>query len=159
MRKRLYTLIPVLILGGPTLSAGCSPDSAPVSFYMKHTGPDSKQVQVCFPPVFDRERGVSWDGRIAWRTKERAWIFAAALEGSLKGIVRADSPYHLSVAVVRLEKQTGTFVVEFSIQDLSGESLEFVQVEGAGPRNRSVEEVYPTLAVEIVATFAKSVLK
>jgi hypothetical protein len=159
MRKLLYILIPVLNLGGPTLSAGCSPDTAPASFHRKHTGPDSKQFQVCLPPVFDRERGVSWDGRIAWKTEERAWVFAAALEGSLKGIVRADSPYHLSVAVVRLEKQTGTFVVEFSIQDPAGESLELVQVEGAGPRNRSVEEVYPTLAAEIVATFAKSVLK
>jgi len=159
MRKLLSILIPVLSLGGPMLSAGCSPDTAPVSFYMKHTGPDSKQVQVCFPPVFDRERGVSWDGRIAWRTEERAWVFAAALEGSLKGIVRADSPYHLSVAVVRLEKQTGTFVVEFSILDPTGESLELVQVEGAGPRNRSVEEIYPNLAAEIVTTFAKSVLK
>jgi hypothetical protein len=46
--------------------------------------------------------------------------------------------------VVRLEKQTGTFVVEFSIQDPSGESLELV---------------HPTLAAEIVTTFQKSVLK
>jgi hypothetical protein len=159
MGKLLSILIPVLILGGPTLSAGCLPDTAPASFYMKHTGPDSKKVQVCFPPVFDRERGVSWDGKIAWRTEERAWVFAAALEGSLKGIVRANSPYHLNVAVVRLEKQTGTFVVEFSIQDPTGESLELVQVEGAGVRNPLIEEVYPTLAAEIVATFAKSVLK
>jgi hypothetical protein len=61
--------------------------------------------------------------------------------------------------VVRLEKQTGTFVVEFSIQDPSGESLELVQVEGTGPRDRSGEEIYPTLAAEIVTTFQKSVLK
>ena len=159
MRKLLSILILVLSLGGPTLSAECSPDLAPVPFYTKFAGPDSKNVQVCLPPAFDRERGVSWDGRIAWKTEERAWVFAAALEGSLKGIVRADSPYHLSVAVVRLEKQTGTFVVEFSIQDPSGESLELIQVEGAGPRDRSIEEIYPTLAAEIVATFAKSVLK
>ena len=159
MGKFLSILIPVLSLSGPTLAAKCSSDAAPLAFYMKHSGPDSKNVQVCFPPVFDRERGVSWDGKIAWRTEERAWVFAAALEGSLKGIVRANSPYHLSVAVVRLEKQTGTFVVEFSIQDPTGESLELVQVEGAGVRNPLIEEVYPTLAAEIVTTFAKSVLK
>ena len=159
MRKSLYILIPVLSLGGPMLSARCSPDRVPAAFYMKYSGPDSKNVHVCFPPIFDRERGVSWDGKIAWRTEERAWVFAAALEGSLKGIVRADSPYHLSVAVVRLEKQTGTFVVEFSIQDPTGESLELVQVEGAGLRNPVVEEIYPTLAAEIVTTFEKSVLK
>jgi len=86
MRKLLSILIPVLSLGGPMLSAGCSPDTAPVPFYMKYSGPDSKKVQVCFPPVFDRARGVSWDGRIAWKTEERVWVFAAALEGSLKGI-------------------------------------------------------------------------
>ena len=159
MRKSLSILIPVLSLGGPMLSARCSPDTAPAAFYMKYSGPDSKNVHVCFPPIFDRERGVSWDGKIAWRTEERAWVFAAALEDSLKGIVRASSPYHLSVAVVRLEKQTGTFVVEFSIQDPTGESLELVQVEGAGLRNPVVEEIYPTLAAEIVTTFEKSVLK
>jgi hypothetical protein len=159
MGKFLSILIPVLSLSGSTLAAKCSSDAVPVAFYMKYSGLDSKNVHVCFPPIFDRERGVSWDGRIAWRTEERAWVFAAALEGSLKGIVRADSPYHLSVAVVRLEKQTGTFVVEFSIQDPSGESLELIQVEGAGPGDRSVEEIYPTLAAEMVATFAKSVLK
>ena len=101
----------------------------------------------------------SWDGRIAWKTEDRAWAFAAALEGSLKEIVRADSPYHLSVAVVRLEKQTGTFVVEFSIQDPSGQSLELVQVEGVGVRDHLIEEIDPTLAAEIVTTFEKSVLK
>ena len=159
MRKLLFILMPVLSLGGPTLSAKCSPDTAPVPFYTKFAGPDSKNVQVCLPPVFDRERGVSWDGRIAWKTEERAWVFAAALEGSLKGIVRADSPYHLSVAVVRLEKQTGTFVVEFSIQDPSGESLELVQVEGTCPPSRSTDEVYPAVAGEIVTTFKKTVLR
>jgi hypothetical protein len=159
MRKLLYVLIPVLSLSGPLLSAKCSPDTAHAAFYTKYTGPDSMHAQTCLPPEFDRERGVSWDGKIAWKTEERAWVFAAALEGSLKEIVRADSPYHLTVAVVRLEKQTGTLVVEFSIQAPSGESLELVQVEGAGPRNRSMEEIAPTLAAEMVTTFEKSVLK
>ena len=159
MRKSLYILIPVLSLGGLVLSAGCSPDTAPIPSCLKYAGPDSRDIHPCFPPAFNRERGVSWDGRIAWRTEERVWAFAAALEGSLKGIVRADSPYRLSVAVVRLEKQTGTFVVEFGIQDLSGESLELIQVKGAGPSNRFMEEIYPSLAAEMVTTFEKSVLK
>ena len=159
MRKHITMLIPVLALGGPMLSAGCSPDTAHGALYMNYAGLDPRHVPSCLPPVFNRELGVSWDGRISWKTGERAWVFAAALEGSLKGIVRAGSPYHLSVAVVRLEKQTGTFVVEFSIQDPSGESLELVQVEGTGPCNRSGEEIYPTLAAEIVTTFQKSVLK
>ena len=159
MRKLLYILIPVLGVGGPTLSAKCSSDPAPAAFCRKYAGPDFKTAFFCFPPAFDRERGVSWDGRIAWKTEERAWVFAAALEGSLKGIIRADSPYHLRVAVVRVEKQTGTFVVEFSILAPSGESIELVQVEGAGPSDRSMEEIYPTVAAEIVTTFEKSILK
>jgi hypothetical protein len=159
MRKSLYILIPVLGLGGLALSAGCSPDTAPIPSCMKYAGPDSRDIHPWFPPAFNRERGVSWDGKIVWKTEERAWAFAAALEGSLKGVVRAGSPYHLSVAVVRLEKQTSTFVVEFGIQDPSGENLEIVQVKGAGPSNRSMEEIYPTLAAEMVTTFEKSVLK
>jgi hypothetical protein len=159
MRKLLSILVPVLCPGGSMLSAGCSLDTALAPFYMKHAGPEFKNVQACLPPEFDRERGVSWDGRIAWKTEERAWGFAAALEGSLKGIVRADSPYHLSVAVIQLEKQTGTLVIEFTIQDPSGQSLELVQVEGVGPRGRPMEELYPNLAAEIVMTFEKSVLK
>jgi hypothetical protein len=102
---------------------------------------------------------VSWDGRIEWKAEERAGRFAAALEGSLKGISRTSSPYRLSVAVVRVEKQTGTFVVEFSIQAPSGESVELLQIEGACPSDRPIEEIYPAVASEIVSTFEKSVLK
>jgi hypothetical protein len=109
--------------------------------------------------AFERERGVSWDGHIGWKTQERVWVFAAALEASLKGIIRADSPYRLSVVVVRVEKQTGTFVVEFAIQDSSGESVELVQVEGAGPRQREMDEVYPAVAGAIVTTFKERLLE
>ena len=111
------------------------------------------------PPIFERDRGVSWDGRIGWKTKERAWVFAAALEGSLKKVVRADSPYRLKVAVVKAEKQTGTFVVEFDILDPSGESMELIQLEGTGPRNHAMEDVYPAVAGKIVTTFVTSLLK
>jgi hypothetical protein len=157
--KRLYILILFLGLGGPGLSAKCSPDTAPAACCPKHPAPDSKDAVRLFPPAFDRERGVSWDGQIAWKAEERAWAFAAALEDSLKGIIRANSPFHLNVAVVRVEKQTGTFVVEFGIQAPSGENVELVQVEGVGPRNLSTEEIYPFVAAEIVTTFEKSVLK
>jgi len=159
MKRILFTLI---VLAGPdwsVLSACCSLDSAPARHYGRNSTQDAKPFDFSFPPVFERERGVSWDGRIDWKTGERAWVFAAALEGSLKGIVRAKSPYRLSVAVVRAEKQTGTFVVEFTIHAPSGESVEVVQVEGVCPRNHPVEEIYPAVAGEIVTTFAKSALQ
>ena len=159
MKRILFAL---MVLAGPgrsVLSAHGSVDSAPARHYGRNSTQDAKHFDFSFPPVFERERGVSWDGRIDWKTGERAWVFAAALEGSLKGIVRAKSPYRLSVAVVRAEKQTGIFVVEFTIQAPSGESVEVVQVEGVCPRNRSVEEIYPAVAGEIVTTFKKHVLQ
>src|SRR5664279_4696322 len=159
MRTLLATLIVMLGLGGSTLSGRCSPDAIRATFHSKNTAWDSRNQNLSVPAAFERERGVSWDGRIGWKTEERVWVFAAALEASLKGITRADSPYRLSVAVVRVEKQTGTFVVEFTIQDPSGESVELVQVEGIGPRNQVLEEVYPEVAGEIVTTFRKSVLQ
>jgi hypothetical protein len=36
--------------------------------------------------------------------------------------------------------------------------VEVLQVEGVGPSDRSVDEVYPAEAGEIVTTFKKSVL-
>jgi hypothetical protein len=159
MRSPCCILITWLGFSGAALAGGCTPDTAPATFYLRHAPQEVREVRACFPPAFVRDRGVSWDGRIGWKTEERVWVFAAALEGSLKPIVRADSPYRLSVAVVRVEKRTGTFVVEFSIQDPSGEPVEQVQVEGVGPGNRALEEVYPAVAGEIVATFQKSVLQ
>jgi len=159
MTKLLSTLIAILGWSVPTLWGSPSPDLAPALFYTVNAGRNTKPVYFGFPPVFERERGVSWDGRIGWKTEERAWVFAAALEFSLKDIVRANSPYHLNVAVVRVEKQTGTFVVEFTIQDPSGESVELVQVEGTCPPSRSTDEVYPAVAGEIVTTFKKTVLQ
>ncbi len=159
MRRFLSTLIAVLGLSGPTLLAGCPPDTVPAPFYLKNAPRDFKGSLFSFPPAFDRERGVSWDGRIGWKTEERAWVFAAALEGSLKGIIRGDSPYRLSVAVIRMERQSGTFVVEFTIKDSSGENVELVQVEGTGPHDLSIDEVYPAVAGQIVTTFEKNILK
>jgi hypothetical protein len=158
--KRLCsTLIAILGLGGSTPSAHGSPITAPAPFYLKHASLDPRNVPLIFPPAFEREQGVSWDGKIEWKAEERAWVFAAALEGSLKGISRVNSPYRLSVAVVRVEKLTGTFVVEFTILDPTGESVELLQVEGVCPVNRSSEDIYPAVAGEIVHTFKKSVLQ
>lgn len=159
MKRFLSTLITVLGLGGPTLPAGCSPGTVPAPFYLKSTTRDLKDAIFSFPPAFERERGVSWDGRIGWKTEERAWVFAAALEDSLKGIIRGDSPYRLSVAVIRMERRTGTVVVEFTIKGPSGENVELVEVEGTGPRDLSMDEVYPAVAGQIVTTFEKNVLK
>lgn len=158
MRTLLATLIIMLGWGGSRLSARCSPDTIPATFHSRNAAWDSRNLQLDVPAAFERERGVSWDGRIGWKTEERVWVFAAALEASLKGILRADSPYRLSVAVVRVDKQTGTFVVEFTILDPSGASVELVQVEGIGPRDRVLDEVYPAVAGAIVTTFKKSVL-
>lgn len=141
------------------LSAGCSPDALPAIFYSRNAAWASRNQHLTVPVAFERERGVSWDGQIEWKTRERVWVFAAALEASLKGIIRADSPYRLSVAVVRVEAQTGTFVVEFGIQDPSGESVELVQVEGIGPRRQVMDEVYPALAGAIVTTFKERLLQ
>lgn len=159
MLMKLCTLIAVLGLGGSPLSAGCSPDTDKAPFYLKDAGRNPKSLPLSLHTDFERERGVSWDGQIAWKTEDRVWVFAASLESSLKGVIRPDSPYRLSVTVVRAEKGTGTFVVEFSIQDPSGASVELVQVEGTGPRNRSIDEVYPAVAGEIVTTFKKNVLQ
>ena len=159
VKNILSTLVALLAMGGSTPTAKGSPCPAPSLFQPKNAARDSRLIPFGFPAVFQREQGVSWDGRIEWKTPERAWAFASALEGSLKGITRVDSPYHLIVAVVRVETQTGTFVVEFAIQDQSGESMELLQVEGICPLNRSSEEVYRAVAGEIVATFEKSVLK
>jgi hypothetical protein len=159
MRTLLIPLIILLGLGGSRLSARCSPDAIPAMFHAKNAAWDSRNLQLGIPATFERERGVSWDGRIGWRTEERAWVFAAALEASLKGITRAGSPYRLSVAVLQVDKQTGTFVVEFTILDPSGESVELLQVEGLGPRNQVLDEVYPAVAGAIVAAFKKSILQ
>ena len=159
MKRFLSTLITLAGLGGAAWPAACSPDTAPAPFYLRSADKNAKQATLGLPPIFQRDRGVSWDGRIGWKTKERAWVFAAALEGSLKKVVRADSPYQLRVAVVKAEKQTGTFVVEFDIQDPSGESLELIQLEGSGPRDHAIEDVYPAVAGKIVTTFVKSLLK
>ena len=159
MKRHLSSLIAMLLLAGPALPAKCSPETGTAPFYARIAAKDFSQSDLLFPPIFERERGVSWDGRIDWKTTERAWVFAAALEGSPKGITRAGSPYRLSVAVIRAEKQTGTFVVEFTIQAPSGESVELVQVEGVCPSHRSSEDVYPAVAGEIVTTFKKSLLQ
>jgi hypothetical protein len=159
MKRLLSTLIALVGLAGSASPATCSPDTAPAPFYLKSADRSSRQANLGLPPLFERDRGVSWDGQIGWKTKERAWVFAAALEGSLKQVVRADSPYRLRVAVVKAEKQTGTFVVEFDILDPSGESVELIQLEGTGPRDHAVEEVYPAVAGKIVTTFVKSLLK
>lgn len=155
MTRSLCTFIAALALGGSPLSAARSFDTVKAPFPRK----DAAQLALTFPSDFRPERGVSWDGRIAWKAQEQVTVFAVALELSLKEVVRPDSPFHLSVTVVRAEKRTGTFVVEFAILAPSGESLEAVQVEGVGPSNRSMDEVYPAVAGQIVATFRKSVLE
>jgi hypothetical protein len=157
MRPLLAALL--VLLGGPALSAGCSPDAVPAPLYSKGAAGAARNQRLVVPGAFERERGVSWDGQIRWRTEARVWVFAAALEASLRGIVRADSPYRLRVTVVRVEAQTGTFVVEFAIQDPSGESLELAEVEGTGPRQRVMDEVYPAVAGAIVTTFKKNLLQ
>jgi len=126
MRTLLASLLILLGLSGSRLSARCSPNAIPAAFHAMNAAWDSRHLQLDVPAAFEPERGVSWDGRIGWKTEDRVWVFAAALEVSLKGITRVDSPYRLSVAVVRADQQTGTFVVEFSIQDPSGASVERV---------------------------------
>jgi hypothetical protein len=157
--RSLCTLMALLGLGGPALWAHGSLDAGRVPVYKKDAAQDPKQLPFSLPKGFERERGVAWDGRIGWKTPERAWVFAVALESSLTEVLRPDSPYQLSVTVVRVEKGTRTFVVEFSIQDPTGESLEQVQVEGVGPRDGSVDDVYPAVAGQIVTTFQKNVLQ
>lgn len=159
MRLRFFALTALLGVGGPMLPACPSPDLAPAPSYLKRAPRNLRTVNTTLPPAFERNRGVCWDGRIGWRTEERAWDFATALEGSLKGITRPGSPYRLIVEVIRVEKQTGTYVVEFAIQDASGEEVEVVQVEGKGPRAPAAEATDPGLAGEMVATFEKSVLQ
>jgi hypothetical protein len=157
--RSLCTWIALLGLGGAALAAHGSPDTDRAPVHRNAAIQDPKQLPFSLPKVFERERGVSWDGRIGWKTPERAWLFAAALESSLEGVLRPDSPYRLSVTVLRAEPGARTFVVEFAILDASGESLELLQVEGSGPREGSVDEVYPAVAGEIVTTFKKSVLQ
>jgi len=157
--RKLCTLIALLGLAGSMLSAAPSLDTAKAPFYAKGATRDPGAMTISLPSEFAPERGVSWDGQIGWKAAERVSVFAAALELSLKGVVRPDSPFHLSVTVVRAEKRTGTFVVEFAILDPSGASVEEVQVEGVGPSNRSMDEVYPAVAGQIVTTFKKSVLE
>jgi hypothetical protein len=159
MKMLFATLIVLFGPAGPTLTARPSLDAVPARFHSKNAAWASRNQHLVVPVAFERERGVSWDGQIGWKTQERVWVFAAALETSLKGIIRADSPYRLSVAVVRVEPQKGTFVVEFTIQDPSGESLELVQVEGADPRRGVMDEVYPAVAGAIVATFKERILQ
>ncbi|WP_257310310.1 hypothetical protein [Geothrix fuzhouensis] len=157
--RSLCTLMALLGLAGPALSARGSLDAGRAPVYKKAAAQDPKQLPFSLPKGFERERGVAWDGKIGWQTPERAWLFAVALERSLGDVIRPDSPYQLSVTVVRVEKGTRTFVVEFAIQDPSGESLEQVQVEGVGPREGSVDDVLPAVAGQIVTTFQKNVLQ
>ena len=58
-----------------------------------------------------------------------------------------------------MERESGTFVVEFTIKDPSGENVELAQVEGTGPYDLSIDEVYPAVAGQIVTTFEKNILK
>lgn len=159
MRTLLAILFILLGSGRSALAARYSPDAGQVSFLSKHAAWDSRNLHLSVSAPFERERGVSWDGQIRWKIEARVWAFAAALEASLKGIIRADSPYRLSVAVVRVERQTSTFVVEFTIQDPSGESVELLQVEGIGPRNQVPDKLFPAVAGAIVATFKERVLQ
>ncbi len=159
MTRKLCTLLAVLGLGGPILSAHASLDAIKPPSGRTLAAKDSRPLFSWFPAVFQRELGVSWDGEIGWKTRDRVWVFAVALERSLGQVIRPDSPFRLNVTVIRAEKGTGTFVVEFAILDASGESLEAVQVEGIGPSGGAVDEVYPAVAGEIVGTFKKSVLQ
>jgi hypothetical protein len=149
----------ILGLGGLTLSAHASLDSVKPSIGRTLAFQDSRPLFTWFPSAFQRELGVSWDGEIGWKTSDRVWVFAVALERSLGRVTRPDSPFRLNVTVIRAEKGTRTFVVEFSILDPSGESVEAVQVEGIGPSGRSVDEVSLAVAGEIVGTFKRSVLQ
>ncbi|NWJ41982.1 MAG: hypothetical protein HXX12_13550 [Geothrix sp.] len=159
MTRTLCTLVALFALGGPARSAHASFDAIKPPTGRTSAVQDSRPQFTWFPAVFQRELGVSWDGRIGWKTSDRVWVFAVALEQSLGKVIRPDSPFRLNVTVLRAEKGTGTFVVEFAILDPSGESVEAVQVEGVGPRGRLADEVYPALAGEIVGTFKKSVLQ
>lgn len=159
MRRTLGTLLGLLGSGGAAFPAQGAVESIRPSFSRAADSQELRLRSAGLPVGFERERGVSWDGQISWKTRDRVWVFAAALERSLGEVVRPDSPFRLNVTVIRAEKGTGTFVVEFAILDPSGESVEAVQVEGTGPSGRSVDEVYPALAGKIVATFQKSVLQ
>lgn len=159
MVRTLCTLITLLGLGGPMLSARPTLDAIKPLSGRTLALPESKPQFTWFPAVFQRELGVSWDGQIGWKTRDRVWVFAVALEQSLGKVIRPYSPFRLNVTVLRAEKNTGTFLVEFAILGPSGESVEAVQVEGTGPSGRSVEEIYLALAGEIVGTFKKSVLQ
>lgn len=158
MQKPFAALTALLGVMGASPLPACAPDTIP-ALSQKHAPQDLRLTDFLFPPAFERERGVSWDGQIGWKTPSRVWVFAAALEQSLKGIVRTESPYRLNVAVVRVDQAAATFVVEFSIQNARGERLEMVQVEGTGPINRSVDEVFPAVAGEIVTLFKTNVLQ
>jgi hypothetical protein len=159
MARTLCTLLALLALGGPALSAHASPDAIKAPTGRTPASQEARPRFTWFPAVFQRELGVSWDGQIFWKTRDRVWVFAVALERSLGQVVRSDSPFRLNVTVIRAEKGSGTFVVEFAILDPSGESVEAVQVEGVGPKGYTVDEVYPAVAGEIVGTFRKSVLQ
>jgi len=159
MKRQLSTLIAITGMAGTILAATCLPDSRTAPIHAGSATRNLSRIEHALTPIFGQARGVTWDGQNDWKTQEGAWVFAAALEVSLKGLVRAGSPYRLRVAVVRAEKQTGTFVVEFTVQDPSGVSLEVVEVEGICPRNRSGEEIYPVVAGEIVTTFKKTILQ
>jgi len=159
MSRTLCTLMALLALGGPALSAHASLDAIKPATGRTQAPQVSRPQFSWFPAAFQRELGVSWDGQIGWKTRDRVWVFAVALEQSLGKVIRPDSPFRLNVTVLRAEKGTGTFVVEFAILDPSGDSVEAVQVEGVGPSDRLVDEVYPALAGEIVGTFTKSVLQ
>jgi len=158
MQKLLPTLI-LLALGGSIQPASGAPNLIPPPYFHRAPALEALVPHALFASPFERERGVSWDGHIAWKTQERAWVFAAALEYSLKGIVRRDSPYRLKVAVVQVEKKKGTFVVEFAVQDATGESLELVQVEGVVQSSPSDDEAFRAAAGSIVTTFEKSILR
>jgi hypothetical protein len=159
MKQVLPTLAVLLVLAASTQPVHGSPSLLPPPFTSRASGWESLVPRPLFATPFERGRGVSWDGRIAWKTPERAWLFAAALEHSLKEIVRGDSPYRLSVAVIQVEKEKGTFLVEFTVQGASGESLELVQVEGVVHSSPSADEAFRAAAARIVATFEESVLR
>lgn len=159
MARTLCTLMALLALGGPTLLAHAAVDSARPPTGRTLPAQVPKPLFTGLPAGFQRELGVSWDGEIGWKTPDRVWIFAVALERSLGQVIRPDSPFRLAVTVLRADKGAGTYVVEFAILNPSGESLEAVQVEGIGPRGPSVDEIYLALAGEIVGTFKKSVLQ
>ncbi len=134
---RTLILLLALALTG-AVQAKDFPQTLPKEFYATtaHRGPSNLGF-IWTAPRYDKAKGVTWDGVVAWLADERSPAFNEALKAGLKDILKADGAYKMTATVVLAEPHfvfTGTYRVEFVVRDTDGAIVALAHEQGCAAK-------------------------